>query len=195
MQQVTLDGETLTTTALLRCSKPATRIILSAEAAGRISDGRAIVDRILESNEVVYGINTGFGLFSNVTVSAEKVSELQENLIRSHAAGCGAPLPRERTRMLLSLRINVLTKGHSGISLQVVEQMMAALNADCIPVVPSKGTVGASGDLAPLAYAESDLDRATGALACPLRPCARSISSPTMVEASSPVSAGISRSV
>lgn len=82
----------------------------------------------------------------------DKLTELQENLIRSHAAGCGEPIPRTRTRMLLALRINVLAKGHSGISLGVVEQMMAALNADCIPVVPCQGTVGASGDLAPLAH-------------------------------------------
>lgn len=149
---VTLDGFSLTTDALLSCSRSDTTARLSAEAIDRVSDARAIVDKVLESGEIVYGINTGFGLFANVTVPEHKLIELQENLIRSHAAGCGDPLPRERTRMLLALRINVLAKGHSGITLRVIEQMVEALNADCIPVVPSKGSVGASGDLAPLAH-------------------------------------------
>ena len=152
MRAVSLDGVSLTTEALLRCSRPSVAVNLSSDAIERISNGRAIVDGVLASGEVVYGVNTGFGLFANVTISGDKLIELQENLIRSHAAGCGEPLSRERTRMLLALRINVLAKGHSGISLGVVEQMIAALNADCIPVVPSKGTVGASGDLAPLAH-------------------------------------------
>lgn len=152
MPTITLDGVSLTTDALLSCSRSDSSVRLSAEAISRISDARAIVDKVLESNEIVYGINTGFGLFANVTVPDNKLIELQENLIRSHAAGCGDPLTRERTRMLLALRINVLAKGHSGITLRVVQQMVDALNADCIPVVPCKGSVGASGDLAPLAH-------------------------------------------
>jgi histidine ammonia-lyase len=110
------------------------------------------VDKIVESGEIVYGINTGFGLFSNVTISADKIEELQENLIRSHSAGVGPPLSPERTRMLLALRINVLAKGHSGISVENVNKMVMAFNHDCLPYVPEKGTVGASGDLAPLSH-------------------------------------------
>merc|ERR1719235_1586634 len=105
----------------------------------------------MESGQVAYGINTGFGVFANVTVSPEQLKELQENLIRSHSAGVGEPLTRERTRMLLALRINSIAKGHSGISVEVLEKMICAFNADCLPVVPSKGTVS-NGDLAPLAH-------------------------------------------
>ena len=85
-------------------------------------------------------------------IGPEKLEELQDNLIRSHSAGVGTPLTRERTRMLLALRVNVLSKGHSGISVESLRRVIAAFNADCISVVPSQGTVGASGDLAPLSH-------------------------------------------
>jgi len=146
-----LDGETLSTSAL-EALGDGQQIALDAEAKRRVDASREIVDRIISTQEVVYGINTGFGLFSNVTISPDKLCELQDNLIRSHAAGCGEPLSRERSRRLLALRINVLAKGHSGIRSEVLEQMIAAFNADCIPIVPCKGTVGASGDLAPLSH-------------------------------------------
>mmetsp|Transcript_100272 Transcript_100272/g.189100 ORF Transcript_100272/g.189100 Transcript_100272/m.189100 type:complete len:651 (-) Transcript_100272:53-2005(-) len=149
---VDLDGESLTTEMLYSLSKGKLQIKLTDEARAHAGAGRAVVDKISKSGEVVYGINTGFGLFANVTVSNDQLSELQENLIRSHSSGVGAPLSREQSRMLLALRINVLAKGHSGISLEVLDQMIAAFNADCLPVVPSKGTVGASGDLAPLSH-------------------------------------------
>ncbi|EOD04863.1 hypothetical protein EMIHUDRAFT_69043 [Emiliania huxleyi CCMP1516] len=148
-----LDGETLTTATLHELGeKQRGSVALDPTAKARVEASREIVDRIVSTDEVVYGINTGFGLFSNVTVSADKLCALQDNLIRSHSAGCGEPLTRERSRRLLALRINVLAKGHSGIRAEVLEQMIAAFNADCIPVVPSKGTVGASGDLAPLSH-------------------------------------------
>ena len=170
MPTVTLDGETLTTGTLLECAK-GVRLELQPEARARVAASRDVVDRGVASGSVIYGINTGFGLFSNVTISEAKLCELQENLIRSHSSGTGEPLSREQTRMLLALRINVLAKGHSGIRPQVMEQMVAAFNADCIPVVPRKGTVGASGDLAPLSHLALGLmgegkmwDPATGAI-------------------------------
>ena len=147
-----LDGYSLTCAELYSLSFGKTKIALSVESEGRVSDGRAVVDAIVESGEVVYGINTGFGLFSNVTVAPEQLGQLQVNLIRSHSSGTGKPLTPERTRMLLALRINVLAKGHSGISLNNVQKMITAFNANCLPVVPAKGTVGASGDLAPLSH-------------------------------------------
>ena len=153
--RIELDGHSLSPAALVRISLgPASGVTLAlAEAAGRrVARSRAVVDEILRSKEVAYGINTGFGLFSNVVVPPHKLSELQLNLIRSHAAGAGAPLSRPRTRMLLALRANVLAKGHSGIRLGTLERIIAAYNADCLPLVPAKGTVGASGDLAPLAH-------------------------------------------
>eukprot|EP00658_Telonema_sp_P-2_P060200 TRINITY_DN4917_c0_g4_i1.p1 TRINITY_DN4917_c0_g4~~TRINITY_DN4917_c0_g4_i1.p1 ORF type:complete len:633 (-),score=181.51 TRINITY_DN4917_c0_g4_i1:124-2022(-) len=147
-----LDGRSLTTADLYALSRGQQRIGLSSDAHERVLQGRGVVDNILSTNEVVYGINTGFGLFSNVVVDNAKLGELQENLIRSHCSGVGPLLSRERTRMLLALRINVLAKGHSGISMESLQRMIAAFNADCLPAVPSKGTVGASGDLAPLSH-------------------------------------------
>lgn len=146
-----LDGESLSTDGLYSVSSGKFTLKLTDEARTHASAGRGVVDKIVESGEVAYGINTGFGLFANVTVSEEQLRELQENLIRSHCCGVGAPLTRERTRMVLALRINSIAKGHSGISMKVVDQMIAAFNADCIPVIPSKGTVS-NGDLAPLAH-------------------------------------------
>uniref|UniRef100_A0A8C7H300 Histidine ammonia-lyase n=1 Tax=Oncorhynchus kisutch TaxID=8019 RepID=A0A8C7H300_ONCKI len=100
----------------------------------------------------VYGITTGFGKFARTVIPVHKLKELQENLVRSHSAGVGNPLSPERTRMLLALRINVLAKGYSGISLETLHRMIQAFNASCLSFVPEKGTVGASGDLAPLSH-------------------------------------------
>ncbi|KAL4108632.1 hypothetical protein PRIC1_000344 [Phytophthora ramorum] len=151
--ELVLDGESLCAEDLVTLSKGATKISLSEEAWKRVSCGREVVDNILkDKTRVAYGINTGFGLFSNVIIGPEKLTELQENLIRSHSSGTGEPLSPEQTRMLLALRINVLAKGHSGIRVYTLKQLVSAFNADCLSVVPSKGTVGASGDLAPLAH-------------------------------------------
>lgn len=147
-----LDGETLTTTKLVSLQNFRARIALSPDARERVLASRNVVDEIMATGEVVYGINTGFGLFSNVTISDDQLGELQTNLIRSHSAGVGVLLSPQRTRMLLALRINVLAKGHSGISIKVVDQMIEAFNAGCLSAVPYKGTVGASGDLAPLSH-------------------------------------------
>lgn len=147
-----LDGESLTVESLFELSTGKLGIDLTPDAYRKIEEGRTVVDRILQENVVAYGINTGFGLFSNVIISADKLSELQENLIRSHAAGIGEPLSPAKTRMLLALRINVLAKGHSGIRKETVIKLIDAFNFDCLSVIPQKGTVGASGDLAPLAH-------------------------------------------
>ncbi|GMH74157.1 hypothetical protein TrST_g14339 [Triparma strigata] len=147
-----IDGYTLTTQELYNLSFGGVELQLSADAIERVKKGREVVDKIVESGEVVYGINTGFGLFSNVTVRPDQLEELQVNLIRSHSSGVGEPLNMARTRMLLALRIKVLAKGHSGISLLNIEKMIKAFNASCLSCVPQKGTVGASGDLAPLSH-------------------------------------------
>ncbi|GAB9469176.1 Histidine ammonia-lyase [Globisporangium polare] len=148
-----LDGVSLCAEDLVLLSRGETKIALSADAWERVAHGREVVDNILkDSTRVAYGINTGFGLFSNVVISPDKLTELQENLIRSHSSGTGEPLSPSQTRMLLALRINVLSKGHSGIRVVTLQQLIDAFNADCLSVVPCKGTVGASGDLAPLAH-------------------------------------------
>ena len=147
-----VDGKSLTQDDLVRFSTGNYNLDLTKEAWERVTSSRKIVQNILDSGEVAYGINTGFGLFSKVVIDADKLEILQDNLIRSHSAGVGPPLTRARTRMLLALRINVLSKGHSGISVESLKRVVAAFNADCISVVPSQGTVGASGDLAPLSH-------------------------------------------
>lgn len=113
---------------------------------------RAVVDELAAGAAPVYGINTGFGNFATTSISRDKLDQLQTNLITSHAAGVGELLSVERTRMLLALRINVLAKGYSGMSADTLTRMLSCYNASCISAVPSQGTVGASGDLAPLAH-------------------------------------------
>lgn len=151
-EKVLLNGETLEPQDLVRLSEGGLDIDLTPDAWARVAEGRKVVDSILAEGKVAYGINTGFGLFSEVVIDSSKLRELQENLIRSHSAGVGEPLSRARTRMLLALRANVLAKGHSGVRTETLEQFLAAFNKDCLSVVPVKGTVGASGDLAPLSH-------------------------------------------
>jgi histidine ammonia-lyase len=111
-----------------------------------------VVDSIVAAGKTIYGITTGFGVFSEVTISREKVLELQRNLILSHCAGVGEPFPREVVRAMMLLRANALAKGFSGIRPEVVDVLLRLLNDDVVPLIPSQGSVGASGDLAPLAH-------------------------------------------
>lgn len=144
----------------LECSKlmalaAANRIAefnLSPLVCERLAQYRLIVDDIVGKGDVVYGINTGFGFLSNVRISPDRLSELQVNLIRSHACGVGDPLAEIDVRSLLILRAHTFCLGHSGIRRQVVETIIRMINSDVLPVIPSQGSVGASGDLAPLAH-------------------------------------------
>ncbi|XP_033744655.1 histidine ammonia-lyase-like [Pecten maximus] len=149
---MSLDGNSLSTDDLVRLGKGYYRIKLTVESEQKVNKARQLLEDIINSNKVVYGITTGFGKFARTTIEKSKLIELQENLIRSHAAGVGPPLSPERTRMVLALRINVLAKGFSGISMDTLQKYIAAFNASCLPFVPEKGTVGASGDLAPLSH-------------------------------------------
>ncbi|XP_069100911.1 histidine ammonia-lyase-like [Argopecten irradians] len=149
---MSLDGNSLSTDDLVRLGKGYYRIKLTVESEHKVNKARKLLEDIITSNKVVYGITTGFGKFARTTIEKSKLIELQENLIRSHAAGVGPPLSPERTRMVLALRINVLAKGFSGISMDTLQKYIAAFNASCLPYVPEKGTVGASGDLAPLSH-------------------------------------------
>ncbi|KAF2355073.1 Aromatic amino acid lyase [Trinorchestia longiramus] len=149
---LTLDGASLTPDDLVHLGLGNFKIRLSAEAENRVKESRALVERIVDEQKVVYGITTGFGKFARKVINSENLGKLQLNLIRSHAAGVGQPLSPEKTRMLLALRINVLAKGCSGISHKTLRCLVNAFNASCLPWVPEKGTVGASGDLAPLSH-------------------------------------------
>eukprot|EP01133_Synstelium_polycarpum_P008697 gene8697-10217_t len=142
---VELTGNDLAVQDLINIGYNGYAVRLPEETVKVICAGRKVIDDIVSSKKIVYGINTGFGLFSDVTIPEEQIQQ-------SHSSGVGTPLTPERTRMLLALRINVLAKGFSGISLESVQRAVAILNANCLPLIPEKGTVGASGDLAPLSH-------------------------------------------
>jgi histidine ammonia-lyase len=127
-------------------------VSLSGGARTAMSASRAVVERAVSEGRVVYGLTTGFGALAEVVVPVDRLAELQENLIRSHAAGVGEPLPEAEVRAIMLLRANVLALGHSGIRVEVVERILDLLNQRMHPVVPSRGSVGASGDLAPLSH-------------------------------------------
>ena len=111
-----------------------------------------VIRRVLTRPDPVYGVTTGFGKLADQRISPSDIAQLQLNLVRSHSAGVGDPLTAEETRGLLLLRANVLARGHSGVRPLVVEHLLALLNRNVLPLVPSRGSVGASGDLAPLAH-------------------------------------------
>ncbi len=118
----------------------------------RVADAAASVGRIVASGETVYGVNTGFGSLANTRIPDERLAELQHNLILSHSAGLGDPLPRHVTRLMIALKLLGLGRGHSGVRTLVVEALQALLDKDAMPLIPAQGSVGASGDLAPLAH-------------------------------------------
>jgi histidine ammonia-lyase len=128
------------------------RVTLSSSARVRINAARELVDRVVAENRVVYGITTGFGALAEVVIPRERIRELQVNLIRSHAAGVGQPLPEEEVRAIAVLRANVLALGHSGVRPEVIELLLELINHRIHPVIPERGSVGASGDLAPLSH-------------------------------------------
>jgi len=125
---------------------------LASGVRGRIRASRKLIDRAVRGGDAVYGVNTGFGELAHVRVDDHHLGRLQQNLIRSHSAGVGPPLPERTVRAILALRANCLARGHSGIRLETVQSIVDLLEAGLHPVVPSQGSVGASGDLAPLAH-------------------------------------------
>src|SRR5688572_21116350 len=151
---VSLTGDDLTLTDVWAVAVEAARAELSDEARGRMNAAREVVERAAEasSGEHTYGINTGFGRFVEKTIPPELSGELQLRLLRSHACGVGEPYPDEVVRAAMLLRANALAKGYSGIRVETVELLLECLNHSLLPVVPSRGSVGASGDLAPLAH-------------------------------------------
>jgi histidine ammonia-lyase len=125
---------------------------LHDEATCRIAASAQSVDRIVASGKTVYGVNTGFGLLANTRIPDARLAELQTNLILSHSAGIGEPLPRHVTRLMIVLKLLGLGRGYSGVRALVIEALQALLDRDAMPLIPSQGSVGASGDLAPLAH-------------------------------------------
>jgi histidine ammonia-lyase len=149
---ILLDGSSLTLDDLVAIAYTEAPIAIADGARPRVRAARDVVDDYARREAPAYGINTGFGSFAEVTIPSESLHELQVNLLRSHAAGVGEPLPVPVVRAMTALRANVLAKGYSGIRLETLEAVVALLNHRIHPVVPSRGSVGASGDLAPLAH-------------------------------------------
>jgi histidine ammonia-lyase len=149
---ITLDGTSLTIEKLVAIADEFEPVSIDEAAAARVRAARAIVDRAAAGDAAVYGVNTGFGSLAEVRIPSESLARLQLNLLRSHAAGVGEPLPVRSVRATIALRANVLAKGYSGVRLETLEALVALLNYRVHPRVPARGSVGASGDLAPLAH-------------------------------------------
>ena len=149
---IALSGNDLTFQQLYDAALRGQNVSLARGAMERMNASRAVVERVVASGATAYGINTGFGKLASVRISAEQVRQLQVNLVRSHASGVGSPLSEAETRAMMLLRANALAKGLSGVRPRVVETLCQMLNSKVHPVIPSQGSVGASGDLAPLAH-------------------------------------------
>ena len=147
-----IDGETLRLEEIRQVGAAEVLVELAPEAAARVRSSRALVEKVAAGEAPSYGINTGFGTLAEVRIDKKDLRQLQRNLILSHAAGVGAPLPLPEARALLLLRCNVLAKGYSGIRVETIQLALDMLNRGVVPVVPERGSVGASGDLAPLAH-------------------------------------------
>ncbi|MCS7197719.1 MAG: histidine ammonia-lyase [Candidatus Bipolaricaulota bacterium] len=149
---IELDGHSLTLEAAQKIVFDKEEVSLAPRALERVRAAHAVVERIVTQDRRVYGINTGFGKLSTKTIPREKLSLLQENLLKSHAVGVGEPLPDEVARAALLFRLNSLLQGRSGVRVEIVNYLKELLNQNVIPLIPAKGSVGASGDLAPLAH-------------------------------------------
>ena len=169
MGSIKIDGNHLTIEEIIAVARNGAYVELAPAAEVAINQSRSWVKEIIQSGKPVYGINTGFGIFSDVRISVEDSAQLSRNLILSHAVGTGDPLPDEIVRAAILVRANTLAKGHSGVRLELVETLLALLNKGLTPVVPSQGSLGSSGDLAPLSHLAlvitndlSDLDAVSG---------------------------------
>jgi histidine ammonia-lyase len=152
MRDLQINDQALTLKNLRAAWQAPVRLSISDIARSRIEASRAKILEVLASGGQVYGVNTGFGLLANVRVSDDELDHLQENLIRSHAVGVGKALPDEIVRLIMLLKVRALAQGYSGVRPSLVETLCGLINHEIYPVIPSKGSVGASGDLAPLAH-------------------------------------------
>ena len=147
-----LDGQQLSLQQIVDVAQGREQVVLAAEARARVERARHVVQDIVAQKRTVYGVNTGFGKLSDVSIDESDLKQLQLNLVRSHSCGLGEPLPEDEARAMLLLRANVLASGFSGARPLVIETLIAMLEKGVTPVIPEKGSVGASGDLAPLAH-------------------------------------------
>ncbi len=152
MKTISLGSDGMTLEDLVAIARGGRNVRLAKDSEKKIRRTRTLIDQWVAEERTIYGITTGFGALSDVAISREDTRELQKNILMSHAAGVGEPLDQETVRAIMALRIKDMARGHSGIRLETVEHLIALLNWGVCPVVPAKGSVGASGDLAPLAH-------------------------------------------
>ena len=152
MQALHINGNDLTLEAVREVAVEHRPVLLAPDARARVDRARSVVEELVASNQLSYAITTGVGKLSDVRIAGDQIRELQVNLVRSHAVGVGDPLPASEVRAMMVLRANSLSKGHSGIRGVVIDRICEMLNRGVTPFVPSQGSVGASGDLAPLAH-------------------------------------------
>ena len=152
MNKVIITGNDLTVEQIVSVCRQGALVELSPESIERVKASRKIVDDLVAEKKVVYGITTGFGSFSDVVINQDQCRELQKNLIITHAVGAGEPFPEDIVRGIILLRINNVAKGFSGIRPETVQTMIDMLNKRVTPFVPCQGSLGASGDLAPLSH-------------------------------------------
>ncbi|KXZ40210.1 histidine ammonia-lyase [Alkalithermobacter thermoalcaliphilus JW-YL-7 = DSM 7308] len=152
MNKVIITGNDLTIEDIVKVSRDYYQVELSDEAIKNVEKSRYLVDKLVQEEKIVYGITTGFGKFSDVTISKEETKMLQRNLIISHACGVGNCFPEDIVRAIMLLRINALSKGNSGVRLQTLNTLIQMLNKRVHPIIPEKGSLGSSGDLAPLSH-------------------------------------------
>jgi len=149
---ILIDGENLTIDDVISVARNNAKVEITPKAKAKVNRSRQLLERLVKEKKVVYGVTTGFGAFGNITVPIEKIRELQSNLIRSHSVGVGKPAEKDVVRAMMLLRANTLAKGYSGIRLQTLTTLIEMLNKGVHPIIPEKGSVGASGDLAPLSH-------------------------------------------
>jgi histidine ammonia-lyase len=152
MKKVRVDGETLTIKDVVAVARHNVKVEIPKKVKDKVKRCRSFLERLTKEKRVVYGVTTGFGALGNITIPSEDMRELQSNLIRSHSAGVGKPLDKDIVRAMMLLRVNTLAKGYSGIRLETLETLARMLNESVHPIVPERGSVGASGDLAPLSH-------------------------------------------
>lgn len=151
-KSLVIDGHSLKLNDVWNVAFNNYNVSLDPNALSKVVESRTYLENRMNNGEVMYGVNTGFGHFSDVRISNDQLVELQKNLIRSHCCGIGQPFSKGQSRAVMLLRANALARGHSGIRPQVIEKILEFLNNDIIPVIPEQGSVGASGDLAPLSH-------------------------------------------
>ena len=152
MVKVFIDGRNLSTKDVVVVAHDHVKVEIPQKVKQKVQRCRQVLEDIIKEKKMVYGVTTGFGALGSITISPERIKELQTNLIRSHSAGIGKALDEDVTRALMLLRANTLAKGNSGIRLEVLETLVQMINNRVHPIIPEKGSVGASGDLAPLSH-------------------------------------------